>query len=274
MASYAAVDAVLLAGAPNDGPFADEPVPLEALIDLGGRPMAAWVLDALKESGRVRRVAVTGPEEPLSVLAAGDGKAAGMENASLGMELVFCGDGGGLLANIQRGFDCLATSRPVLIVTSDIPLLSAEAVRAFLDACEKQEGDVFYPFIPREASEEAFPGVRRTYVKVAEGQFTGGNIALLGPAVLQRHRDVIQRAVDMRKNPIGLARLFGIGLLVKLLFGRLSVADVEARFHRGFGVKGVGVRCPHPEVGFDVDKPDDLQFVRSVFASRAAQGTS
>lgn len=272
MPSFATVDAILLAGAPNDGPLSEEPAPLEALIDLGGRPIAAYVLDALRASGRVRRVAVMGPREPLSVLADGAPSAGGDGVESSAMELVFAGDGGGLLANIQRGFDSLATPRPVLIVTSDIPLLSPEAVRAFLDACEAQEADVYYPIIPREDSERAFPGVRRTYVKVAEGQFTGGNIALLAPAVLQRHQDVFQRAVEMRKNPIGLARLFGLGLLVKLLLGRLTVADVEDRFRRGFGLKGVAVRCPHPEVGFDVDKPDDLQFVRRLFASRANQG--
>lgn len=262
------VDAVVLAGARNDGPLADSAdAEWEALIDVGGRPMAAWVLEALRDTGRVGRVAVVGPPEPLSALA--DPERGGVAGGD-GFDLTFPGDAGGLLANLELGFRSLASERPVLVATGDIPLVTPEAVTDFLAACEAEEADVHYPIIRREDSEARYPGVVRTYVRLLDGEFTGGNVALVAPHVVTRHRAVFEQAVAMRKNPIGLARLFGLGLLLKMLLGRLRVRDVEARFVKAFGLKGRAVLCPHPEIGMDVDKPADLELIRRVWEHKGA----
>lgn len=263
------MDAIVLAGARNDGPLAEcADAEWEALIDVGGRPMAAYVLEALRDTGRVGRVAVVGPAEPLAVLAdPGRGGVAGED----GFALSFPGDAGSLLANLERGFRSLGSERPVLVATGDIPLVTPEAIAGFLAACEAEEADVHYPIIRREDSEARYPGVVRTYVRLQDGEFTGGNVALLAPHVVTRHRAVFEQAVAMRKNPIGLARLFGLGLLLKMVLGRLRVRDVEARFMKAFGLRGRAVLCPYPEIGLDVDKPADLELVRRVWEQKAAR---
>lgn len=249
------VDAVVLAGAPNQGSLREaSEAPLEALIEIDGKPMITYVFKALRESGRIGRVAVVGPEALAPLVEA--------EKAEGGLAVELAGDGGGLVTNLQRGLDYLNSSGPVLIVTCDIPLLTAEALNAFLDRCGEGQADVFYPIVGRADSEARYPGLVRTYVKLADGEYTGGNLALLSPQVVRRHQDVLEQAVALRKNPVGLARLFGLGLLVKLLLGRLRIRDVEQRFEKAFGLRGKAVLCPYPEIGFDVDKPADLAVAR------------
>src|SRR5690606_19557778 len=140
------VDAVVLAGAPNQGALKEaSDAPLEALIELGGKPMIAYVLQALRECGRIGRIAVVGPQGLASAV-----QAAAVDG---GPPVELAGDGGGLVTNIQRGLDYLNSQGPVLIVTSDIPLLTAEALNDFLDRCQEGQADVFYPIVARSQSE-------------------------------------------------------------------------------------------------------------------------
>lgn len=255
------VDAVVLAGARNEGPLKEvSDAPLEALIEVGGRPMLAHVLEALRQTGQVGTVAIVGPREELA--AAGDWVRWD--------HIRFPGDAGSLPANLKLGLDSLATQRPVLVVTSDIPLITPEAVVHFLRACAQEEADVYYPIIRREDSEARYPGVTRTYARLREGEFTGGNLALLSPAMVARHGPVLERAMALRKNPLALARLFGFGLFVKFVLGRLSVLDVERRFEKAFQVRAQAVLTPYPEVGLDVDKPSDLALVRQIWTGERA----
>lgn len=249
------LDAVVLAGAPNQGALKEaSPAPLEALIEIDGKPMIAYVLQALRKSGRIGRIAVVGPPELAPLIEAAEGEE--------GPSVTLAGDSGGLVANLQRGLDHLDSAGPVLVVTCDIPLLTPEALNAFIDRCRPEEADVFYPIVSRSDSEARYPGLVRTYVRLADGEYTGGNVALLSPQVVRRCKEVLERAVALRKNPVGLARLFGFNLLIKLLLGRLRIRDVEERFEKAFGLRGKAVICPYPEIGFDVDKPSDLAAAR------------
>lgn len=251
------VDAVVLAGARNDGALKDvSDAPLEALIEIKGKPMLVYVLEALRNSGRVGRIALVGPEQltDFEQSTPPDGQPV----------IGWAGDAGGLVANIEQGLAHLGGEHPVLIVTSDIPLLTSSALNDFIDRCGAAEADVYYPIISRAHSEKRYPGVVRTYAKLADGEFTGGNCALLSPRMVAQHRAVLEQAVAMRKNPLGLARLFGLGLFVKLLLGRLRIRDVEERFRRAFRMRGAAVISPYPEIGLDVDKPADLTLVQSL----------
>ena len=62
----------------------------------------------------------------------------------------------------------------------------------------------------------------------------------------------------LRKRPLALARRVGGDGLLKLLLGRLSLAEVEARAQRILGVEARALVTPYPEVGVDVDREEDL----------------
>lgn len=250
------VAALILAGAPNDGPLKEAgQARYEALIEIGGRPMVEYVLDVLREAPTVGPVAIVGP--PADIRAA----------VTLKDELLV-EPGGGLLDNLERGARALRSAGHtghLLVVTSDIPLVTVEALEAFLARCrERREGasgadfDAYYPMVRREASEARFPGVRRTYVGLRDGQFTGGNFALLNPDMVIERRHLFDQVVALRKDPVGMARLLGFGFIVNFLLRRLSAGDIERIVREKLGIHGAVIDVPHAEVGFDVDKPSDL----------------
>ncbi len=249
------VDAVVLAGAENDGRLrAVSNSPHEALIDVGGRPMVQYVLDALAASRYVERIVLVGPAEALR------GQVGGPR-----VEIVPGGER--MVDNIRIGLEHLGARRKVLLVTSDIPLLTAPVLDDFLERCQRLRADIYYPIVPREQNEAAFPGVKRTYVRLREGVFTGGNLVLIEPAVVARCAGIIEQAVRMRKKPLQLGRLLGVSFIIKLLANRLTLPEIEERVGRILGFQGVAVITPYPEIGIDVDKPSDLELVRRALAN-------
>jgi hypothetical protein len=144
----------------------------------------------------------------------------------------------------------------VLVATADIPHLTPEAVRFVLERAP--EAALVYPIVPKEAVEARFPGNRRTYARLKEGTFTGGNLLLLDKALFFQALPLARRVVALRKRPLALARLIGLDILLKLLLGRLSLPELEARARRILGVEARALVTPHPEVGVDVDKEEDL----------------
>jgi len=246
------VEAVVLAGALNDGKLGQvSTAKYEALIPISDRPMVSYVVDALRGAACVERTVVVGPRELAPVL---DGTAG----------VAWVESRGSMVENIKVGIDHSKPVGPVLLVTSDIPLITPEAIDDFVRRCGETAADIYYPIVRRETNERAYPGVKRTYVRLKDGVFTGGNLALIEPEVVPACEVMIERAVSMRKKPLKLSRMLGFKFIFKLLFNRLTLAEIEDRVQRILGFRGVGVESPYPEVGIDVDKPEDLALVEKV----------
>lgn len=251
------VDAVVLAGAKNDGRLkAVDNTPYEAAIMIAGRPMLYYVLDALADVADIRRIVVVAPP--------------GLFEGDWQGKVQFVPCDATMVENIRRGLDALQTRRKVLIVTSDIPLLTPAAVKDFISRCRQRNADLYYPIISRTANDQQFPGVKRTYVRLREGVFTGGNMALLEPEIVATCHRMIGRAVAMRKKPWQLSRLLGFKFIIKFLFNRLSLAEIENRVGNILGFRGAAIICPYPEVGIDIDKPSDLQIAKEIISRRNA----
>jgi hypothetical protein len=167
-----------------------------------------------------------------------------------------------MLDNLSAGLGALGGEAPVLVLAADIPLLTARAIGAFLDAALALDADIGYGIVPRDDMARAFPGVRKTVVRLREGMFTGGSLALIRPQAFSRARHAIERAVRARKSPLDLARLLGPGAVLGLLAGTLRLADLENRVAMLAGVRARAVICHYPEIGLDVDRAESLAAIR------------
>ncbi len=240
------VDVVVLAGRRNEGELRSvSDAPWEALVPIAGKPMAAWVIEALKASGVAERIVVVGPEELGTYLRPGDAVMPPSDN---------------LIENVRRGAHAMNLERPLLVSTSDIPMLTPASVAAFVSAAGEKPAEFHYPVVRREDVERRFPGNKRTYVRLMDGTFTGGNIVLLDPKAAPRAIGVAEDLVALRKKPWRLALKVGMAFMVRLLLGRVSVADAEERFSRLLGVVSRAVPLPYAEIGVDVDHPGDIPF--------------
>ncbi|MEN2983356.1 MAG: NTP transferase domain-containing protein [Thermus sp.] len=207
----------------------------KALVPYRGKPLAAWVLSALAGAG-------------LSAIYVG-------ENPGLSpAPRLTLPDRGSLLENLEAAL-AHAEGR-VLVATADLPHLTPEAVRFVLERAP--QAALVYPIVPKEAVEARFPHTRRTYARLREGVFTGGNLLLLEKALFYRALPLAKQAVALRKKPLALARLIGWDILLKLLLGRLSLGELEARASRILGVEARALLTPYPEVGVDVDREEEL----------------
>ncbi|MFA5384109.1 MAG: nucleotidyltransferase family protein [Eubacteriales bacterium] len=247
------IDAIILAGSLNNGQLKDSSSVLyEALIPIGARIMVEYVIDALLKSSKIGKIVVVGPEIELD------------ESIKERIRFVFPGES--LLDNAQRGFDCLPAGRRVLVATSDIPLITAEVVDDFINQCQDESADLFYPIVSRDVIQNSFANAERTYVRLQENVFTGGNLILLNPEILPRCLAKGNELVKARKNPLKLSRLIGLSFLIKFVLHKLSLAEAEIKVSKLLGIKGVAVVSPHPAIGLDVDKPSDLSLVTEVLA--------
>ncbi|MFZ5646214.1 MAG: NTP transferase domain-containing protein [Bacillota bacterium] len=245
------VDALVLAGSRNDGPLKQcSSVPYEAMITIGRKAMVEYVIDALKSCKRIGRIVVVGPPGVPGFCDRDDIQVVKAE--------------GSLMENVARGVKYLPGAERVLLATCDIPLITSQAIEDFLDKCGNRTAEVYYPVVPREVVEKNFLNVRRTYVTLKEGDFTGGNLFLIDPGAVNRCMEMGQQLVDARKSPIRLSRLMGVPFLLKFMLRMVTLKEAEEKASALLGVEGAVVVTTYPEVGVDVDKPSDLELVSKV----------
>lgn len=169
--------------------------------------------------------------------------------------------GASLVENIRRGAAAIGENSWMLILTSDIPLIDKNTLQSLLNSCDRNSAKFFYPIIRREVYERAFPGSRRTYARLADGSFTGGNGFLIHVDALEPVLQMVDKIYALRKSPVRLAKLLGVKFVVKLLLGRLRIEELERHASTLIGVSGKAVVVEHPELGFDVDRPEDVALV-------------
>ncbi|WP_066634293.1 nucleotidyltransferase family protein [Desulfolucanica intricata] len=243
------VDAVVLAGSINNGPLHKVcAVQYEALIPIGPKLMVEYVVDALTKSKKIDRIVIVGPCRELAGRFTGDR-----------ISVVEAGET--LMDSFTKGVNQLPGTDRVLVVTADIPLLTPLAIDSFIEACNKERADLYYPIVPRETVESRYAQTQRTYVVMREGVFTGGNIFLVNPAAAKDCITKGQEIINLRKSPFKLCRLVGFMFLIKFLLHLLSIKEVQEKASNLLGLSGLAIILDYPEVGVDVDKPSDLALV-------------
>lgn len=240
------VTAVVLAGGDaGDALARSVGAPAKALVPLKGRPLGAYVLDALRAAQSVRRIVWVGAAD------------AAMRR------LVSCRVPGGarlvdsLALGIGAALPDLGEDERVLVVTADVPWLRGPSVDRFVREAGRDH-DLVYPVIGREACESAFPGMRRTWIRLAEGEVTGGNVLLGRPKALVAALPWVDRVTRARKEPWRLAAMVGPDVVVRLASRRASLPYLEGRVRDLLGVEVRALRSDDASLGTDVDRLEHL----------------
>jgi GTP:adenosylcobinamide-phosphate guanylyltransferase len=247
------VDAVILAG--GDGAVIDPAVRIKGLVPVAGKPMVEWVVDAMRTSESIAEVAVVVPTA---------------ENLGPWVDKVdkLVISNGSFIDNLIAGVDSFRNDRAVLVATGDVPALTSEAIDDYVLRSLQTAADFSYPLVARDEMERQFPGSKRTYIKLATGWITGGNMMLLSPSLVHRNREIGQRLFDTRKSPVKMARVIGVPFILKLVSGRLHPTDVERKMAELLGGSCAAVSTSHASIGADVDKPIDVIVAERVLFAR------
>ncbi len=255
------MDAVVLAGGipgPEEPLYTDSRGEAKALIDVAGKPMIQWVLDALGESKSIDRIVVIG----LSAKA----------NLPSRKPITYMSNEGKLLDNLKAGTSRVLELNPkakyVLFVSSDIPGINGAMVDWLVKTCGETDDDLYYNVIRREDMEKRYPGSKRTYTRLKDMEVCGGDMNVARAAIVNENSEFWNKVLDARKNPAAQAALLGPGIILKLLARQLTADDVIQRVAQKLDLKGRAIVCPYPEVGMDVDKPHQLEIMRADLAKR------
>lgn len=253
MQDVTVTSALVLAGS-RGGPdpvALSEGVPHKALARIGSETMLGRVIAALREAG-IGRVLVSSDIPEVVSLA-----------EALGVEVIAPGPGPS--ESVALAFK--VTGAPLLVTTADHPLLAADWIR-LLVAGSPKTADVSIMLARQVDVETALPGNRRTWLRFADGGWSGCNLFLLATPDAARAVGGWRQVESERKRPWRLARRLGWRTLLDYGFGRLGMADAVTRLGRRLGVHAALVPALDGLAAVDVDKVDDLLLVRRLIESR------
>lgn len=178
-------------------------------------------------------------------------------------------DRGDFVQNLFAGLALFSEEPYVLVSTCDLPFLTGEVVKAFVDQAKKlaiaHTASFVWPVVPVALCRERFPHIQRTSLHLREGELTGGNLALIAPKALILQQARIAAAYASRKSPLRLAALLGPSTLLRLFLSQtlfpscLTIPWLEARVTYVLGTPARALYCELPELATDLDKPDDFK---------------
>lgn len=251
-------DTIILGGGTIRG-LEEQAAASKALVKINGRAMIEYLIDAFGGASSINRIVVL---VPLS---------AQYEDWTRRVDKILVASDS-LIENIRAGLEYLGSSSDpgsrVVLSSCDIPLLTSEAIEDFLRRCQQHEAEIYYAVIPREVIKRAYPETKRTYATLKDGTFTGGNIGLVSPGAVINNFHLLEKAYNLRKSPLQLARVLGVKFIAKFAMRSLSIAEAEERVTNLLNARGKAVITPYPEIGIDVDKQVDLELVRRVLTDK------
>lgn len=162
--------------------------------------------------------------------------------------------------NLLRALRAWPPDGPLLYATSDLPYVSAPAVREFL--ANAGEGALAVPLTDAAAFERRFPGAPPFGITLAGERVVNGGVFLIPAAAIAPLERVATRFFDARKRPWRMAGLVSPLILLRFLLRSLRIADLETAATRALGVTARAVRGCAAELAFDVDGLAEYAYAR------------
>ncbi len=232
----------------------------KALLDVAGKPMIQWVLDAISGSTKVEGVVVMGLDPACGVTCA--------------KPLYFQPNQPSMLENILAGIAQIQKLNPVpqhvLLVSSDIPAITPEMVDWVAAAVLASDDDIYYNVVPRSVMEKRYPNSKRTYTALKDMVVCGGDLNAVHTRAVDSDMGLWRSLIESRKNPLKQASMFGLDVLFLLLIRQIGLQDAVKRVARRVHLKGRALVSPYAEIGMDVDKPHQLEMMRADMAKFAS----
>ncbi len=232
----------------------------KALLPFRGKPLIQYTLEALRKTPQVKRICMVGPAEEVKNAVADSG------------DYEYVNGGETLIENIHRGLNHFRDSPIVLVIPSDLPLATPQAISGFLNECKwaetAYEATIFWSMVPEEDFRGPYADVKKGFNRFRDFSVCHGNLLLITPSLLKKRRFAsrIESIYNARKSSIraalavgplaGLSYLLGVHLLPILTMSQFArIASV------GFGVGLIPVTLHDPDIAVDIDEARDYHFI-------------
>ena len=138
----------------------------KAMLDICGKPMIQWVLDALNGADSIDQVIVIGlpPDAAITCPKVVD----------------FLPNQGSMLHNVRAGMkrsqEINPQSHHLLFASSDIPAITSEIANWVVTNAMQTDEDAYYTVITRQVMEARYPNSKRSYTRLKDIEVCGGDI--------------------------------------------------------------------------------------------------
>ncbi len=260
------IDAVVLAG---QTPVLDLNTDYKATIDIDGKEMIWYVVEAALESKYVDNVYIVGVEDKLNKI-----------NFSGEKEKIkFVNEKGNFLDDFIQGGNASETKK-ILYLTCDIPLIEKEHIDEFIEACAKRgEADFYLPYCLEEEDKRKFPEIEPNYVLkiLGEGYIRSAYILVLDRNLLDeinKNKDIKTIIASLDSTREKRKRLY-LNLVIKHLSlsslkcfiqykrGTLTIAGAE-EFLSKLTRKNIVLIKGSSELGTDINSYEDLKNIEEI----------
>lgn len=250
------MDAVVLAGGPQDEvALLQAGAPNKAFVEIAGHTLVGRVLAALHGARGVGRLVVVAPLHM-------------KEHRDLALADELRPDGVHITESLRNGLAGFGPDDDVLIVASDLPVLTQAAVEDYVSRIVPLGADVVYGCVEKSVHLSRYPAVPHTWARMRDGTFCGGGIVALKPRALRLLERFIEELGAARKHPFKLASFFGWDMLARFALGRLTIAAAEARATKIVGAPVRALVSPYPETAVNVDRVSDVALAGALIKER------
>ncbi len=250
------MDVILTAGgtpAPEDPLYAYSKGLPKALIPIGDKPMIQWVLDALAGAKTIKRIVMIGLADNIQV--------------QYPREIVRIEDRGSMVENIIAGATSLLAlptpSQFALIVASDVPAVTSEAIDWVSEETVKAQKEMIYTVVEQSVMEQRFQESKRSYIPLKDLAICGGDVNAIELKKINYENPLYQKLIAARKNALKQAAILGLDTLLLIFLRAITLKQLEKRASKRLGVNGLVLESPYAEIAMDVDKPGQLELLRN-----------
>lgn len=238
---------------PEDALYAYSKGDSKALIDVAGKPMIQWTLDALNDAREVEAIILIGLSAKTHLVSA--------------KPIHYVSNQGRMLANIVAGvnkaLELNKKSEYVLVVSSDIPALKGEMVDWLVAKCMETKDELYYGVCPRDVMEARFPNSKRTYTRLKGMELCGADIHVTHVRMATEHLELWEKLIGNRKSPLSQASIVGFDTLWKVFTRSATLDELVEHVCKRIGIKGRAIVWDRAEPCMDVDKPHQLELLRA-----------
>lgn len=247
------INALILAGArkPYDEVAKAGGKPFKALVEIHGKPMIQYVVEALQASERVEKIIVAIPAE------------AGFQME--GVEILEPKESPA--KTVEAAYELIGESN-LLVATADHPLLNKEMLIEFVEEAALTRKDAVAGLAPLPVVMGAYPETKRTGLRFKDESYSGCNLFFLQGSRASNIIRFWQKLEDKRKSPWKMAKQVGFGVLIKYALNQLTLENAIEDLSRKAGCYLGVVMMSQAEAAIDVDKVEDLKLVTKILASR------
>lgn len=245
--------------ADDDPLYQESPNGMRSLIELQGKPMVQWVIDALDQSKAVADLYLIGLSPESGITAT--------------KPLHFLPDQGGMFENISKGVIQATADHPerskVLVVSADIPAIQPQMVDWVATNVTNNSGQlVYYTVIPEVVMDRHFPNANRSYIRLKDMAVCGGDLHAVDKRFFDNERPIWHALTKARKQPLKQAWMIGFDTLFLIALRLITLEGTVKKVCSRLGIEGKAFPSPYAELGMDADKPHQLAILRQHLEER------